>query len=272
MPKLEHDPQLVKSLALVHEGNGKARRKIADQCEPHDGPLSSWSQNCMLAASSLAIAASLWSLIEPARATRLYRTAAHLYREIGHGYWIVLALASGSEHEIATVASVTDESPPLSPQTVAFALVANEVSESRLRGTLSEVLDSHWRHTGNLPIGRLRIPLDYYAHCAQAMRGARAEKNADRFFSEAGNYVRRAAEVLRSARHDRFHWPRLETTILPAEPEAVAMTAAMSVMSRRVFGVPISNLPNLDAHGRLLIEVGDELQEAARSTNGDGPE
>jgi hypothetical protein len=123
----------------------------------------------------------------------------------------------------------------------------------------AERLDDHWRHAGNSPIGRLGIPLDYYVRVAQAMRAARTRRDFDRFVVEAAAYVLRAAEVIRSASHDHFHWLRLQSTILPAEPEAVAMTTAMSMMAHAVFGRPMSEMANLDAHGMRLVEIGNEL-------------
>ena len=134
-----------------------------------------------------------------------------------------------------------DETPAPSPQAVAFAMVANEMSGVDRRGVRSE-RPAHWRHAGNVPIGRLGVPLDHYARCAQAMRAARAEKNIERFFAEAANYVHRAAEV--SAARAMIDSTGFSSTqaILPAEPEAVAMTTAMSIMSHAMFGMPISKI------------------------------
>ena len=269
MPELEHDRRLIERLALVHEANAAVHAKCAvdqregDQREGDDARRSGWTQHEMLAASGLVIAASYWSLIAPARAVKLYRMAGDAYHNLGHSYWIVLALASATEKEISVLLSAVDETPDPSPQTVAFAMVANEVSGGDRRGARAERLNAHWHHAGNVPVGRLGMPLDHYALCAQAMRTARSDKNIERFFAGAANYVHRAAEVLRSASHDRFHWLQLRSSILPAEPEAVAMTTAMSMMSHSMFRTPISKMPNLDAHGRLLVELGDEMRNAA---------
>ncbi len=269
MLKLEHDPQLIERLALMQEGNATAHLRIAEkQQEAVGAPRARWSKHEMLAASSLVIAASYWSLIAPTKAIRCYRRATEIYRTMNHSYWMVLALASASANEIATMPSAIDETPALSPQTVAFGMVGNEMSDADGRGTREERLDAHWHHAGNIPIGRLGIPLDHYARCAHAIRAARREKNIEHFFAEAANYVQRAAEIVRSASHDRFHWRLLQSTVLPAEPEAVAVTTAMSMMSHSMFQRSISDMPNLDAHGRLLVEVGEEMRGAARDRLG----
>jgi hypothetical protein len=265
MPELEHNRRLIENLAMVNEAN--AALHIRDATEQLDVSRETrkprWSQHEMLAASGFVIAASYWSLVDPRRAVSLYRKAAETYRYLGHSYAMVLALASASVDDLPAMLSAIDETPSPSPQTIALAMVANEVSDSEIRDERAERLNKNWRHAGNVPIGRLGIPLDHYGRCARAMRDARRDKNVERLLGEGANYVHRAAEVLRSASHDRFNWLRLRSSILPAEPEAVAMTTAMSMMSHSLFRMPITKMPNLDSHGRLLVEVGDEMRKAA---------
>ncbi len=266
MLELEHDPHLIERLALMHEGNADAHlKRTANQHNDVDAPRSGfiWGQQEMLAASGFVVAASCWSLIAPERASLLYRRVTPMYRAMGHSYWMVLALASASEDEIAAMPSAIDDTRDPSSQSVAFAMVGNAMADIDRQSARTERLNAEWGHAGNVPIGRLGIPLDHYARCAHAIRAAREEKNIERFFAEAGTFVQRAAEAIRSASHDRFHWLRLQSTILPAEPEAVAITTAMSMMSHSIFRTPITEIPNLDAHGRLLVEVGDEMRKAA---------
>jgi hypothetical protein len=186
---------------------------------------------------------------------------------LGHGYGIVLALASASFDDLGKILSTVDETAAPPPQTIGFAMVANEFSESNASGKRIEKLNAEWRHAGNVPIGRLGIPLDHYGACAQAMHAVRHDQRIDYFMKAAAGYVNRAAEVLRTASHDRFHWSRLRSSILPAEPEAIAMTTAMSMMSYALFKMPISELPDLDDHGRLLVNVGDDMRNAAAASN-----
>jgi hypothetical protein len=265
MPELEHDRQRIEILALVHEANAALHFKyVTEQREAHEGSQRPrFSQHEMLGASSFVIAASYWSLIDPRKAIGLYRRASDTYRSLGHSYAMVLALAAAAGEEIPLMLSVVDEMPAPSPQAVAFAMVANEVANADGRRQRAELLDRQWRHIGNMPIGRLGIPLDHYARCAHAMRAARRDQNIEIFRAEAANYVIRAAEVVRSASHDRFHWSQLQSTILPAEPEAIAMTCAMSMMSHSMFKTSITDLPDLDTHGHLLVEVGDQIRNAA---------
>jgi hypothetical protein len=274
MPELQHNRRMVKNLALITEANAALHFKsAAEQLGSREWiQRPAWSQHEMLAASGFAVAASYWSLLDAERAVTLYRRAAETYRQLNHGYAMALALASATSDEISITLASMDEASPPSPQTVAFALVANELSDSEAQGSRVERLGLQWRHFGNVPIGRLGIPLDYYGRCALAMRAARQSESEEGFLAQASDYVRRAAEVLKTASHDQFNWLALQSSILPAEPEAVAMTAAMSMVSHSLFGMPISQMPNLDEHGRLLAEVGDALRKAGGSSKDKPPE
>jgi hypothetical protein len=265
MAQLEHDPKLIERLALAYTGNAAAHLELTE-APLHDREILTFggSQHELLGASSLVIAASYWSLIDPNRAVVLYRHATAVYRAMGHSYWMVLALASGSRNDIFRIPSAFDEMSAPTPQAIAFAMVAEAMGNSERQSKREERLNTAWRHVGNAPVGRLGIPLDHYGRCAEAMRAARNSRNIERFFTEAGNYVRRAAEIVRTASHDQFHWRRLQSTVLPAEPEAVAMTTAMSIMAHAAFRMPITEMSELDAHGRLLVDMGEQMRNAAQ--------
>src|SRR6478609_2850251 len=100
--------------------------------------------------------------------------------------------------------------------------------------SVTEHLEALWAHAGNVPIGRLGITFDHYVHCARAMRAAGRTKNVDAVRRAAVDYLDRASEVLRRASHDRFHWLRLQSSLLPAEPEAVAVMVALAAVARKV--------------------------------------
>lgn len=271
MAEIEHDRGLIKRLAQMHDGNAGAHMRAAEQHEDTNMPQRGWTEHAMIAASSLVIAASYWSLINAHTAVMRYRRAAEMYRTMGHNYWIVLALASASEEEMARLPFALNDMSVPDPQSVAFLMVGNQVADTDLRGLHAERLEEHWRHAGNIPVGRLGIPLDHYARCAQAMDAAHEGRQPDRFLLQGANYIRRAAEVLHSASHDQYHWLRLQSAILPAEPEAVAMTTAMSRMSHSMFRRSLSESPNLmrnlDRHGRMLAQIGDEMWNAAHGEN-----
>jgi hypothetical protein len=262
VPELEQDPLLIERLALIHEGNAAAHaHRTAGS--PNDLSRGYWSTRKMLAASSSVIAASYWALIAPTRAIVLYRQAAQLYRAMGHMYWIVLALAGADRDGIAGIPSAVDPKHTYESQSIAFAMVGNEIAESNSGDSVRDGLKAQWRHLGNVPVGRLGIPLDYYGRCAEAIYLARRERNSRRFIVESTNYLSRAAEVVRRASHDRFHWLRLQSAILPAEPEAVAMTATISMISQAIFDRAFDDMVDLDYHSRLLVQVGGDLWKAA---------
>jgi hypothetical protein len=273
MAETDLDSKLVRRMAEMHEGMAFAHlsrafrldeNPVAERRPPRRG----WSQDAMLAASGLVLAASCWSLVEPRKAASLYLQAAEVYRGMGHSYWLVLALASGNSQEIAGLSGWLSER-RLSHLAVAFGLVGEAVRSEKRPASQSERLETHWRHVGNVPVGRLGIPLDTYGECARAMRAARVAQRPEPFISAARNYLARAGEVRRMASHDTFHWQRLMSTVLPAEPEAIAMTRAMSHMSREMFRLPLAELmPDLGRHERVLADVGDDM---SATTEGDGP-
>src|ERR1019366_1130588 len=264
MPKIDHDPEVIADLARIYEGSAKAHLSLAaDRDELRHSTQIEWSKHEMLAARCLAISASYWALVDARTAVNVYRRASGLYRRMGHSYWVPLAMASGTVDQIKDEIFSVAESHNPTPLAVAFAMVGGEMSEGIKSEDVTERLGRQWRHIGNVPVGRLGIPLDYYGRCASAMRLARTTENRQVFFAEAGQYVNRVAEVLRSASHDQFHWRQLRSAILPGEPEAVAMTTAMSIMSHQVFRSPITEISQTDSHGRLILEIAEEMRAAA---------
>jgi hypothetical protein len=263
MAELEQDLGLIQRLAQMYEGNADARLRQVDENSNEKGTPLTLRQHEMVGASSLAIAASYWSMISPSRALALYRRASIVYRAMGHSYWMVLALAAASADEIGGMASVIGGMPMATPQSIAFSMVGTALAHTEDDDARMKWLDAEWHHAGNGPVGRLGIPLDHYGNCARAMVAARRTERIDSFLTAGAAYVHRAAEVIRSASHDTFHWLRLQSSILPAEPEAVAMTTALSMMSYSIFRVPISELSNLDSHGQLLVKIGDNMRDAA---------
>jgi|SRR5579864_395643 len=264
MAAREYDSRLIERLALMYQGNAAAHFSSVRHPEVNrDKSLRRWSRHEMLAASSLTLAASYWSLIAPGNAVLQFAKAAEIYRSLGHNYWVVLAFISGRERQIDELSSVLAEMAPLSSQLTALALVANELSDAPQREARAERLDGIWRSTGNVPSGRLAIPLDYYGHWVRVIREARSEKDIRRFFAQSAELVNRATEVLRMASNDRFHWSRFQSGILPAEPEIIALTKAMSMISSSTFDTPILEMTNLDTQARLVVQIGDEMRKAA---------
>ncbi len=275
---VEHDPELIERLARLYAGNGRRHLKKIEEGSTDNfvGLPGGWTQDQMLAASSFAVSASYWSLISPERSLPLYRDAARLYRAMGHSYWMVPAIIGGIRSGLEDPAKTNEQALDLTPQRVAFELIANEMPNVERRDP--ERVDAEWRHLGNVPVGRLGIPLDHYGRCAHAMRMARqhsqvnkpdseANRWRNRFFREGANYINRASEVIRAAKHDRYHWQSLRSSILPAEPEAVAMATAMSSISYSVLGTGVTEMPGIEeVSGRLILQVGDDMWRVSRRT------
>jgi hypothetical protein len=265
MVDVEHNDALLDRLARVHEGNAKAHlRRIQERPERKDHKPRNWSTDQMLAASSLVISGSYYSMIAPQKAVQVYRQAAQIYRDLQHPYWVVLAVASAGERDIDAVNGTMAEVFASTAHEIAFGMIASQIPGTRLHESADEHLMAQWRSAGNPPVGRLRIPLDYYGSCAQAMRVARERNDFGAFVTAAANFLHRASETIRTASHDRFHWHRLQSAVLPAEPEAVAMAAAMSMVSNELFQTRLTQLPDLDSGSQLLVRIGESMREAGR--------
>jgi hypothetical protein len=235
-----------------YEASGERERVMRSQA----------NQDLMLAASNYVMSASCWLMMDPAKALVMFRQAATSYRQIGHDYWMVLTLISGSQQDIDEMLShETEEGPEPSPLATAFSLPANELSDPKGRAYRWERLNSSWRHFGTIPVGRLSIPLDHCGLVANAMKNAREETKVAKFMASAANFVNRAAEVIRAASNDRFHWLQFQSAVLPTEPEAIAITRLLSITSHVLFGMPITEIPDLDSHGRLLVQMGEEMRK-----------
>jgi hypothetical protein len=246
--ELQHDRELVEMMATTAEGNAWVHRQLMGSHEERRNR-TAWSQHEMLAASGFIVAASYWSLIDARKAVELYATAAETYRQLDHEYWIVAALAAGPRQRGAWP-SRSQESLERSPQTVAFEMLWRATVSSDER-TLPPELETAREHFGNVPVGRLRIPLYVYGRCAEALR----ERDVHSMSVEAPGYVARAAEVIEAASRDHLHWQSLRTAILPAEPEAVATIASFARVARELHVSLPEMTSNLGEHARRLVAI-----------------
>jgi len=256
MAEPEYDLELLERLAATTEGNALAHLELAEHSET---PEHVWLMHRMLAGSGLVIAASYWSLIDSRRAIADYRRAARLYRAMRHSYWMVAAMAAADGKMLRAAAREQQDHSEASPLEVAFGLVTEGMSGADFTG---ERLTGAWQTLGNVPVGRLGIPLNHYGNCRTAMLHAQAG-DREIFTRHARTYLERAAEVIRMARHDQYHWQRLQSSILPAEPEAVAVTSALSLTARRSLGMSLMEIGVEDRQSRTLIEVAESLSRAA---------
>jgi hypothetical protein len=252
-------------LAKIYEGNARVHLKAyRKRNRVKQEPASEWSTPEMLAASGFAIAGSYWSLTNPRKAVSAFRNASDLYRSRGQSFSLVLGLASEPETLLPWLWTSTIETQLSDGLSLAFGMVCLSFSDDERFDLHRERFREHFENERSIPIGRLGIPLDYYARCAHAMYFARTRRDAELLLTEATTYVNRASEVLRIASLDRFHWSRFQSRILPAEPEVIAMVRAMSVIFHDVFRLPMTKLAGIDDYGRHLIEIGEKIRKAAR--------
>lgn len=86
---LQLDPGLLRRSAELYEGFGRSYEAQATN-EP-------FGNSALLVASSYVIAASYWALLEPSRATLLFRAAMAAYGRTDHPFRIPLAICAGEK-------------------------------------------------------------------------------------------------------------------------------------------------------------------------------
>jgi hypothetical protein len=266
---LEWDESLVQRLARATEGNALAHlAAVREPPRERMGIGSNWpeatrsEQHMMLAASGLAIAGSHWALIDSSGAKRCYFAATEIYRTLRHPFWLVLALCSASQEAmrfLAEALSLQFERSTMSAEEVAFMMIAGEMPDLKESFIgIQETLGRHLREVGNAPVGRLGVPMEDYLRCRDTLHNA-PSLDPRTFASGVGSYLHRATELVRSARHDGFHWRTLRSGVLPIEPEALAVAVAATSVSHSVYHEPVA-MPDSDPAETLLMEVAEDMQ------------
>jgi hypothetical protein len=266
--ELEWDPPLVERVARTTEGAARARwsayRELTGSRHGRPGEPSAGSraeQHGMLAASGLAIAASHWSLLDPKRARVCFLDAMQIYHRLDHSYWMALALCSSDGKAMDLLAReipAQADRPSLPTDALAFMIVAESVPRlgERMAG-LREALGRHLRVHGNRPVGRLGVPLEEYLRCRDTLQRA-SSQDPGRFSTVVGAFMHRATEPVRLAMHDRFHWSRLRSSVLPVEPEALAVAMTAVAVSLLAYD-QVPRMPDLDPAAGRVMRVAERL-------------
>lgn len=216
---LDLDPEGREELAL---SLAEAYQGYADVAKEYPSPV--WR------ASSQVLAAVYFSLVDPARGRTAFAEAAETYRGMGNPFWIVLAVCGQNINEPVHWDTANDVAPDAGS---AFsALVANawvtgafihrdagERDFTRESPLLYRAIDQAAR-LGMIRVGRLGLPLEYYALAAKESLEWSATESS---LQALAALLSRAVEPIQGAKADRFHWRRLYSNVLPIEPEILAM-------------------------------------------------
>jgi len=201
------------------------------------------SQAEMLRASSLALAASYRALVLDVQgAKRLFREAAQAYDALQMPFAVLMAIC-GDDRDLvreywetrrgrwrSTVGPVPF---PAEPFFCHFLMTMSMVvwfgGTSAAHEELRQMCDDG-QHDRHVPVGRLGLPFMYYHDIGQAL------SLATRLEPPLTEYLTRLEAVVMDAMLDQYHWQRLQSAVLPVEPE----TLAVCLVSSTGFTEPLS--------------------------------
>jgi len=86
-------------------------------------------------------------------------------------------------------------------------------------------------------VGRLPIPLRFYLSVFSTIDQLSTQKaiNPIDVVGPMTSYLRRVDELFDAARTDSYHWTRLQSGILPVEPDVLAVCNVMNMACRKWF-------------------------------------
>jgi len=222
-------------------------------------------------ASEWAVAASLWSLLDPPRATEAFAHAAAAYAELRSPWAAVLAVCA----DVRRPSHLSEWEPdrPLFEHARPEAAVLSQLwpfaanaGDYDLAGALDTLASSAGRATAR-PVGRLRIPLEHYLALGWAMSRLNAQDgDLSKLQLATAAFLRRVDEFTRMAQVDSYHWARLRPGVLPVEPEAIAASAIVSLASRTITGTLASEMlaPHVDSRELAPVLVAEALMDVER--------
>jgi hypothetical protein len=269
------DPGLLERTASAHEGY--ARVLLSELGGDSVG------EQGMLAASCFMIAASHWALIDARHAHGVFRTAAEHYAAQGSPFYAVLAACGMHEpllrraaeaavhHQENLTGAASDEGVVLHDLfalTMSSAMFPDEYRWSTATRGLLERQSAHFYDQ----TGRAALPWHAYHGVAAAVTAAVREPNdgARTVRSALADYLRRMDDAIGRAASDRYHWRNLRASLLPVEPEAIAVCMTSEAVSQTLWSSSATDLVNeidLPRRQRLPMDIAEEIWSAGQTGN-----
>lgn len=198
------DSERLSKLAYVYAGYAHASREDESQ------------EILINRASTLVIAASLFSLFDVEKARECYWAAFQEYRQLKIPFALTLAVCSTKPEPLDSFPFEQQQDAPYTRATADYYF-QKLAHDFWLHGSHADP-DVFSKPDRQL-VGRLGLPMNLYT---RVYRSAFPFSNHDKVLSPIADLLNRVAEVTRVAMQDEFHWQRLYSTILPIEPEILA--------------------------------------------------
>ncbi len=196
-------------------------------------------------------AASCWSLVDALPARENFRRATSNYYEARQPYANITATCAVDDdrYPIYWPPEWAEERRVLEPwlwtmlATIRSGLVGLDGLRSvadQLNGRASSLEGSALAMTA---VGRLAIPLDVYLRFLRAVTNAVIQDEPDALADATFAYFNRVDDRVRMAMMDRYHRRQILTTLLPVEPEALAVAIVALMAARRTGAMSFAQLP-----------------------------
>ncbi len=190
----------------------------------------------MWAAGEYVRGASLLALCDIERAREGFASAAELFRETGRRSWVTLDLAAGRRlsRDVVQGGWLSDDPSRKQPD---FADTLAAYDPDPDWGEIDPRTLSAVREAANSapPVSRFEVPLRAVVRSLDEANGRSPAPNStwSERYRDTFACLERMNEPYSVAMRDRFHWQRLQSSVLPVEPEFLAYGVALARLMGR---------------------------------------
>jgi hypothetical protein len=204
-------------------------------------------------ASLYAIAGSYRLVLEPRKAVASLRSAAAHFATTGSLFAHPLAVCSG-DTSADWIGEFAEDGRALSPNERQLILLRLGWLDALKGGRDQEIHAALFAHIDRAApdsaaaVGRVRVPLDATMRLlvsVDRMSGGNGDREIRQVVASVHDFLIRAYDVTAAAMSDRLHWRSLMSSVLPVEPEAVALGAVV-MASALQHGVGTELIDRLD--------------------------
>lgn len=170
--------------------------------------------------SSYLISASYFLLFDPQSAVEMFYSAALSYKKMQHPFWIVCGICSNNFDDLLNYNDLKESYFPSGNSESYFYRTLSKFYQSE---DFFEPLESHQRLRGKIP--GTDIPYAIVFDVMSESNGWESRINPKDLprLSRFSELLRRAFEPTALSRLDNFHWKMLQGTVLPFDPQSVAL-------------------------------------------------
>jgi hypothetical protein len=217
------------------------------------------------------VAASCWAAIDSAASQRWWRSAHEQYADLRHPYAELITVCAGFSGREEIELRPPQNALALQCRLILLAwlsVVASEYAVSYRDGL--EHLDAMTAEFAVMCPGQLGLPVRHVHLFARALCSDWGEQGLSPRAANAAEYLlRRAADAVRAAQADRFHWRRILPGFMPVEPEWLAVGRVIYEAAARFSSGLAMVTRFLDPLEQLPLVIAGRMPPPVRVAQGD---